>query len=91
MGKGFSVNTYIHGVYFLEIYDNSRSSKNIWEISMKLENVYFPATCDMSDPYTTWSHTLTHWPLGNLNVILDLWFSSRLKWLMVKASYVKLP
>ena len=33
---------------------------------------------------------LTHWPLGNLNEILDMWFSKEFQWLMVEASLVKL-
>ena len=34
---------------------------------------------------------LTHWPLGNLNEILNMTFSNGFLWLMVEASLVKLP
>ena len=38
----FSANRHIHGVYFLEICDNSRSSKIYWKHQWNLENVYLP-------------------------------------------------
>ena len=37
-----------------------------------------------------WEITLTHWPLGNLNEILDMLFSNGFQWLTVEASLVKL-